>query len=146
YKPLPSAHPGTSIDTDTPLIPRAPSDPLYVSMYQQGSIEPRYSLATARVPRGRETGPGGWPGLGERPLVPHSDEGAVAPVEVTEGLPEELTGGVEQIPLMTLSVDGLSWASLANGSLETSSESFQAVVDSGHNMNLIPAPQANAIN
>ena len=146
YKPLTSAHPGTSIDNDTLLFNRAPYDPLFVSMYKQGSIEPWYSLAIDRGPRGQEIGLGGWLGLGELPPVPHSDEWAVAPVEITEGLPEELTGGVEQITLMALSVDGLSWASPANGSLETSSQSFQAVVDSGHNMNLIPATQANAIN
>lgn len=146
YKPLTSAHPGSSIDNDTLLFNRALYDPLFVCMYKQGSIEPWYSLAIDRVPRGQDTGPGGWLGLGELPPVPHGDKWAAAPVEVTEGLPEELTGGVEQITLMTLSVDGLSWASPSNKSLETSTESFQAVVDSGHNMNLIPAPQANAIN
>lgn len=146
YKPLTSAHPGTSIDNDTVLFNRAPYDPLFVSMYKQGSIEPWYSLAIDRVPRGQETGPGGWLGLGELPPVPHSDKWAVAPVEVTEGLPEELTNGVEEITLMTLSVDSLSWASASNKSVETSSQSFQAVVDSGHNMNLIPTPEANAIN
>lgn len=146
YKAVTSAHPGTSIDNDTLLFNRAPYDPLFVSMYKQGSIEPWYSLAIDRVPRGQETGAGGWLGLGELPPVPHSDKWAVAPVEVTEGLPEELTGGVEEITLMTLSVDGLSWASPSNKSVETSSESFQAVVDSGHNMNLIPTPQANAVN
>lgn len=146
YKPLTSAHPGTSIGNNTLLFNRAPYDPLFVSMYKQGSIEAWYSLAIDRVPQGQETGRGGWLGLGELPPVPHSDKWAVAPVEVTEGLPEELTGGVEEITLMTLSVDGLSWAYASNQSAETSSQSFQAVVDSGHNMNLIPTAEANAVN
>lgn len=48
---------------------------------------------------------GGWLSLRELPPAAHSDDWAVAPAEVTEGLPEVLTGRLRLATLMTLTGD-----------------------------------------
>ncbi|KAH7165182.1 aspartic peptidase domain-containing protein [Dactylonectria macrodidyma] len=146
YPPLTSAHYGSTLDNSTLLLNRAVYDPLFVSMYKKGLVDSWYSMAIERLPKNVSTGPGGWLGLGELPPVTHSDEWAVAPIEVTKGLPDLYTGGVDQITLMTLNVDGIAWGSQSNQSRTTNSTSFQAVVDSGNQMNMLPQEVADEIN
>ncbi|KAH7347967.1 aspartic peptidase domain-containing protein, partial [Pyrenochaeta sp. MPI-SDFR-AT-0127] len=146
YPPLTSAHPGTTLDNTTLLFNRAIYDPVFVSMYKEGLVEPWYSFALERPLKNATTGPGGWLGLGQLPPVFHSNDWAIKPIEVTESLPEELTGGVRQITLMTLTVDGITWGNASNNSSTTNSTKFQAVVDTGNHMNLFPVAIAEAIN
>lgn len=146
FRTLTSAHPGMELDNTTLLMNRAMYDPVFVSMYKEGLVEPWYSFAIERPPKNVTSGPGGWLGLGELPPVTHSDDWAVKPIEVTEGLPDELTGEKREITLMTLTVDGVSWGSRSNDSRNTNSTKFQAVVDTGNHMNLVPTPIAEAIN
>lgn len=147
FPPLTSAHHGTELDNTTLLLDRAVYDPVFVSMYKEGLTEPWYSFAIERPVENATTGPGGWFGLGELPPVSHSDDWAVAPIEVTEGLPDVLTGGMRQITLMTLTVDGITWGSgSSTNSSITNSTSFQAVVDTGNQLNLIPTAIAEAVN
>lgn len=80
------------------------------------------------------------------PPVAHSDDWAVKPIEVTEGLPDELTGGRRIITLLTLTVDGVTWSNSSSNSSVTNSTTFQAVVDTGNPMNLLPIAVADAIN
>lgn len=146
FGPLTSAHPGTEIDNSTLLMNRALYDPVFVSMYKKGLVEPWYSFSIERPPKNATSGPGGYLGLGELPPVSHSDDWAIKPIEVTKGLPDELTGGKEEITLMTLTVDGVTWGGSSNGSRTTNSTKFQAVVDTGNHMNLVPVEIAEAIN
>lgn len=143
---LTSAHPGTTLDNTTLLMNRAVYDPAFVAMYKQDLVQPWYSFAIERPQKNMTVSPGGWFGVGELPPVAHSDDWAVAPIEVTEGLPEELTGGKRQISLMTLTVDGVTWGGPSNSSKTTNSTPFQAVVDTGNHMNLFPVEIADAIN
>ncbi|KAJ3538408.1 hypothetical protein NM208_g5916 [Fusarium decemcellulare] len=145
FPPLTSAHPGTSIDNATLLLNRAVYDPVFVNMYKQGLVSSWYSFAIERPPNNATSGLGGWLGLGELPPVSHSNDWATKPIEVTEGLPDELTQGKRVISLMTLTVDGVSWG---NGlsSHTTNSTRFQAVVDTGNHMNLLPETIAESIN
>ncbi|KAK2608322.1 hypothetical protein N8I77_006940 [Diaporthe amygdali] len=72
---------------------------------------------------------------------------ALGKVAYTDGLPDVLTGGVRQITLMTLTVDGITWgSSLSTGSHTTNSTPFQAVVDTGNHLNLLPTALAEAVN
>jgi hypothetical protein len=146
FPPLTSAHPGTSLDNSTLLLNRAVYDPVFVSMYKKELVEPWYSFALERPSKNATSGPGGWLGLGELPPVAHSDDWAIKPIEVTEGLPDELTGGERLITLMTLTVDGVTWRNSSMNSSITNSTSFQAVVDTGNHMNLLPIAVAEAIN
>lgn len=147
YPPLTSAHYGNTLDNSTLLLNRAVYDPTFVSMYKKGLVDPWYSLAIERLPQNVSTGPGGWLGLGELPPVAHTNDWAVAPIEVTKGLPELYTDGVDQITLMTLTVDGITWGSRSTKtSRTTNSTSFQAVVDSGNPMNMLPQEVADEIN
>ncbi|GAW20449.1 hypothetical protein ANO14919_099550 [Xylariales sp. No.14919] len=146
FRPLTSAHPGTELDNTTLLVNRAPYDPVFVAMYKKGLVQPWYSFAFERPPNNATSGPGGWLGLGELPPVAYEDDWAVKPIEVTEGLPDELTDGKREITLMTLTVDGISWGSASNGARTTNSTPFQAVVDTGNHLNLVPVEIAESVN
>lgn len=146
FPPLTSAHPGKDLDNSTLLFNRAVYDPVFVSMYKQDLVEPWYSFAIERPQKNTTVSPGGWLGLGELPPVKHSQDWAVKQIEVTEGLPNELTGGKNEITLMTLTVDGVTWGNSSANSKVTNSTPFQAVVDTGNHMNLFPTEIAEAIN
>lgn len=146
FPPLTSAHPGTELDNSTLLLNRAVYDPVFVSMYKQKLVEPWYSFAFERPSKNMTAGPGGWLGLGELPPVAHSNDWAVKPIEVTESLPDELTGGLRMISLMTLTVDGIVYGNASSNSSVTNSTKFQAVVDTANHMNLFPRALAEAIN
>ncbi|KAJ8112760.1 hypothetical protein OPT61_g4951 [Boeremia exigua] len=146
FPALTSAHPGTTLDNETLLFNRAVYDPVFVSMYKQGLIEPWYSFAINRPLKNTTTGPGGWFGLGELPPVAYADDWAVKKIEATSGLPDELTQGRREISLMTLTVDGMTWKNPTSNYTATNTTSFQAVVDTGNHMNLVPSAIATAIN
>ncbi|KAF7548856.1 hypothetical protein G7Z17_g6797 [Cylindrodendrum hubeiense] len=147
YPPLTSAHYGSTLDNSSLLLNRAIYDPTFVSMYKNDLVDSWYSMAIERLPQNVSTGPGGWLGLGELPPVAHSNDWAIAPIEVTKGLPDVYTGGIDQITLMTLSVDSITWGSRSKtSSRTTNSTSFQAVVDSGNQMNMVPQEVADEIN
>ncbi|CAO2652329.1 Nn.00g006120.m01.CDS01 [Neocucurbitaria sp. VM-36] len=146
FPPLTSAHPGTELDNSTLLLNRAVYDPVFVGMYKKGLVEPWYSFALERPPKNATSGPGGWFGLGELPPVAFADDWAIKPIEVTEGLPEVLTGGERLISLMTMTVDGVTWRNSSLNSTITNTTAFQAVVDTGNHMNLLPTVIAEAIN
>lgn len=146
FPPLTSAHPGTELDNETLLFDRAVYDPLFVSMYKQGLVEPWYSFALLRPQPNSSNSPGGWLSLGELPPILHTNEWAVKPIEVTENLPEVLTGGQRLISLMTLTVDGVVYRNTSSAPPAGNTTSFQAVVDTGNHMNLVPDEIAEAIN
>jgi hypothetical protein len=146
FPPLTSAHPGTELDNSTLLLNRAVYDTVFVSIYKQKLVDPWYSFAFERPSKNMTTGPGGWLGLGELPPVAHSNDWAIKPIEVTEGLPDELTGGVRMISLMTLTVDGVVYGNASSNTFVTNSTKFQAVVDTANHMNLFPRALAEAIN
>jgi hypothetical protein len=146
FPPLTSAHPGTTLDNETLLFNRTVYDPIFVSMYKQGLVEPWYSFAFGRPLINASSGPGGWLGLGELPPVTYRDDWAVKPIEVTEGLPDILTEGKREISLMTLTVDGVVWKGPSANASTTNETAFQAVVDTGNHMNLLPEAIANTIN
>ncbi|KAG9252439.1 putative aspartic-type endopeptidase [Emericellopsis atlantica] len=144
---LTSAHPGTVLENDTMslITNRIPYEPTFVNMYKKGLVESWYSIAINRLPRDVASGMGGWLGLGELPPVEHTDDWAVAPIEITEGIPDEFyPGGKPVISLMTLTVDGASWGS--SSPYTTNTTKLQAVVDSGNNMNLVPIEIAESVN
>jgi hypothetical protein len=147
FPTLTSAHPGNTLENDTLslITNRVIYDPLFVSMYKKGLVEPWYSIAIDRLPRDTPTGKGGWLGLGELPPVAHTDEWAVAPIEITQGIPDAFyQRGKPEISLMTLTVESVSWGSSAPFS--TNATKFQAVVDSGNPMNLAPIEVAESVN
>ncbi|KAI0407928.1 acid protease [Xylaria palmicola] len=148
YPLLTSAHPGDSVANDTIslLTNKIPYDPLLFHMNSQGLVPAWFSLALARLPRGQPMGSGGFLGLGVLPGVDTNGPFVTVPVELTEGIPVELTGG--KISEWTLSVEGVVW-SPGNSSIaaKTNTITFQAVVDCGNFFNQLPqeiADQANA--
>lgn len=146
YPILTSAHPGSERPpNETLLFNRVTYDPVFTRMYKQGSTEPWFSLSLDRLPSGDTSGPGGYLGLGELPPVELSSDFVKAPVEITEGIPVELTGGVRKITEWTLGVEAVAWGSRSGSSLTTNSTRFQAVVDSGNYFNQIPQPVAGEI-
>lgn len=139
------AHPGTKHDNSKQLLSRASHDPVLVGMHKQGLVAPWYSFSFERPLQDATTGPDGWFGLGELPPVAHSDDWAVAPIEATEGFRDGVR--VRVITMMTLSVEGITWGSGSspNSCTTTNLTSFQAVVDTGSPLNLVPAAIAEAV-
>ncbi|KAI8626301.1 acid protease [Xylariaceae sp. FL1651] len=152
YPLLTSAHPGTSgaNDTISLLTNKVIYDPVLFRMHQQGLVPAWFSMAIERLPRGQTTGNGGVLGLGELPDVKTSGPFIAVPVEVTEALPLELTGGKRTITEWTLTVEAVTWRS-ANGSktaapTNTNTTHFQAIVDSGNYFNELPQETADRVN
>lgn len=146
FPALTSAHPGTTLDNATLLLNRAVYDPVFVSMYKQGLVESWYSFAIRRPSLGSNSTFSGWLGLGELPPVAHLDDWISKPIDITQGLPDELTGGQNNnISLMTLTVDGIVMNTTSGTVPASDVSSFQAVVDTGNNQNLFPLSIAKAI-
>lgn len=78
-------------------------------------------------------------GLGELPPVAHGAF-ARAPVEVTKGIPRALTNSVSQITEWTLSVESVTYSD------KHYNKSFQAVVDVGNWLNVLPDDLAKSVN
>ncbi|KAH6900049.1 aspartic peptidase domain-containing protein [Thelonectria olida] len=152
YPALTSAHYGlnNSNSTEALLTNRAVYDPLFANMYKKDLVDSSwYSIALERPQKNLTTSPGGWLGLGELPPVSHSNDWAVAGVEITEAIPVEFyPQGKPEITLMTLSVDSVTWgkSKAPKASLKTNSTKFQAVVDTGNPLNELPTEVAAEIN
>ncbi|CRG82839.1 hypothetical protein PISL3812_00185 [Talaromyces islandicus] len=154
YPVLTMAHFGSKFadnDSQALLLNRTTYDPIFTRMWKQGLVEPWFSLALERPsPDDEVVGTGGYLGLGELASVSYdTDSWAVKPVEVTNGIPGAFTNNTQEITEWTLSVDGVFWApadNVSNSSVATSSTpgfgsnstAFQAVVDSGQPLNLLP--------
>lgn len=110
FPTLTSAHPGSEFENSTlSLITNSTIyDPTSVSMYKLGLGEPWYSIAIDRLPRNTSTGRGGWLGLGEPSPVEHSDDWVTAPIEFTNGIPDEFYQQGPEISLMALTIDSIS--------------------------------------
>ncbi|KAI0100975.1 acid protease [Nemania sp. FL0031] len=147
YPVLTSAHPGDSVANDTIslLTNKIPYEPLLFHMHDQGLVPAWFSLALARLPRGQTLGNGGFLGLGTLPGVETNGPFVTVPVELTEGIPVELTGG--KISEWTLSVEGVVWGP-GNSSItsKTNTATFQAVVDCGNFFNQLPQKVADQVN
>ncbi|KAI0967722.1 acid protease [Xylaria arbuscula] len=144
---LTSAHPGNSVANDTIslLTNKVIYQPLVYRMHAQGLIPSWFSFALERLPKGQSTGKGGVFGLGALPDVQTVGSFVTAPVEVTESLPTELSGG--KITEWTLSVQGVAWrAGNSTGVFNHNTTRFQAVVDSGTFYNEFPQEIADSIN
>ncbi|KAI0533931.1 aspartic peptidase domain-containing protein [Xylaria digitata] len=133
YPILTSAHPGESVANDSIslLTNKVFYDPLLLRMRKQGLIPSWFSLTLDRLPRGQSIGNRGLFGLGALPDVKISGPFIATPVEITDGIPAELTNG--KISEWTLTVEGVTWS--AGNSSRTANVNvtrFQTVVDSGN--------------
>ncbi|KAI1275239.1 acid protease [Xylaria sp. FL0933] len=147
YPILASAHPGNSVPNDTIslLTNKVLYEQLLFCMHTQGLIPGWFSLALNRLPREQLSRSGGVMGLGALPNATTSGPFVSAPVEVTEALPVELTGG--KISEWTLTVQDVIWsAGESSKVIKTNTTSFQAVVDSGNFFNQLPQKIANEVN
>lgn len=154
YPALTMAHFGSETainDSEALLFNRTTYDPIFTRMWKQGLVEPWFSLALERPSSNEEeAGPGGYLGLGELPPVSHDiDSWAAKPVEITNGIPGAFSNNRQEITEWTLTIDSVFWAppdSTSNNSIATTLTpsfasnytAFQAVVDSGQPLNLLP--------
>ncbi|KAK4552870.1 hypothetical protein LTR86_010002 [Recurvomyces mirabilis] len=116
---------------------------VFESLVAEG-IEPYISLALERTPFDQAQGFGGYLALGTLPPVPHGPF-VVTPVEITENLPLTLTNNTVEITEWTLRVQAVTYTP-PNSTTVTNTTNFQAVVDSGQNLNLLPFEAARDIN
>ncbi|KAJ5101776.1 hypothetical protein NUU61_003998 [Penicillium alfredii] len=145
YPSITSAHPGNHSDNTTYWYYRRPYDPLLFSMHKQGLIDPYFSIALARTSPNASTGFGGYLTLGGLPPVKHSPEWSVVPVEITEGIPLNYTSGQRVRSYWTMTVSRVVYGASAN-KRTTNTTSFQAFVDVGNSVSVLPAGLANPIN
>ncbi|KAL5049327.1 hypothetical protein BDW71DRAFT_175672 [Aspergillus fruticulosus] len=148
YPSLTSAHPSNITDNTTYWFHRLPYKPILYEMYDQGLIkEPYFAHVLARSPL-NESGPvfGGYLSLGELPPVEHSDNWAVAPVEVMNNIPLNFTSYKRTRSYWALTLS----ASLGPNSTRRNSSSvsapFQAFLDSGNPLSYIPSQIADPLN
>ena len=146
YPSLTSAHPGPNVANDSEflLFDRISYNTLFTNMYEQGLVDPYFSLAIERLPHNVSSGPGGYLALGSLPPVAYNSTFAKAPVEITKTIPASFTNGTEEITEWAITVDSIVYG--GNRSLYTNSTPFQAVVDSGNPFNILPPEMADAIN
>jgi len=102
---------------------------------------PYISLALERTPMNEKVGFGGYLGLGALPPVAHGPF-ATTPVEVTTTIPLALTNGTRQISEWTVSVQSATYGS----NISSYRSPFQAVVDSGNWLIIVPPELANEVN
>ncbi|KAL3443426.1 aspartic peptidase domain-containing protein [Aspergillus insuetus] len=134
YPSLTSAHPANVTDNTTYFYNRLPYKPLLYTMYDEGLIaEPYFAHVIARIPMNESTGFGGYLSLGELPPVKHSDNWAVAPVEIIEEIPLNFTSNRRSRSYWALTIPSVSWG--RNGSTHTP---FQAFFDTGNPLSYLP--------
>lgn len=138
---LTSAHPADFNFTNSSfLTDKLIYNPFFNNAYEQGLVDPYFSVALERLPPNVSTGPGGYLALGSLPPVSHEPVFVACPAEVNDGIPAALTGGVPTITLWTLTIN----ATVTNN--QTNSTAFQAVVDSGNPSNVYPPELAASVN
>lgn len=138
---LTSAHPADFNFTNTSfLTDKVIYNPFFNNAYEQGLVDPYFSVALDRLPVNTSTGPGGYVALGSLPPVSHEPAFVTVPAEVNAGVPLSLTGGVPIITLWTLTVNSTVTANQTNTTV------FQAVVDSGNPANVYPSTLAASVN
>jgi hypothetical protein len=134
YPSLTSAHAANVTDNTTYFYSRLPYKPLLYTMYDKGLIvEPYFAHIIARNPMNESTGFGGYLSLGELPPVKHSDDWAVAPVEIINEIPLNFTSNRRSRSYWALTIPSVSWG--RNGSTNTP---FQAFFDTGNPLSYIP--------
>ncbi|KAL4819918.1 aspartic peptidase domain-containing protein [Aspergillus spinulosporus] len=148
YPSLTSAHPSNITDNTTYWFHRLPYKPILYEMYQQRLIsEPYFAHVLARSAL-NESGPvfGGYLSRGELPPVAHSDDWAIAPVEIMNNVPLSFTSNRRTRSYWATTLS----ASLGSDSASTNSSSviapFQAFFDSGNPLSYIPSQIADPLN
>ncbi|KAL2852046.1 aspartic peptidase domain-containing protein [Aspergillus pseudoustus] len=134
YPSLTSAHPANITDNSTYYYNRIPYKPLLFTMYDEGLIADSYfSHVIARNPTNQSVGFGGYLSLGELPPVKHSDNWAVAPVEIIDEIPLNFTSYKRTISYWALTIPSVSW-----GRNSSDSKPFQAFFDTGNPLSYLP--------
>jgi hypothetical protein len=134
YPSLTSAHPANITDNTTYFYNRLPYKPLLYTMYDEGLIaEPYFAHVLARNPMNESTGFGGYLSLGELPPVKHSNDWAIAPVEIIDEIPLNFTSNRRTRSYWALTIPSVSWG--RNGSTHAP---FQAFFDTGNPLSYIP--------
>jgi hypothetical protein len=148
YPSLTAAHLGSivNVSNTTFNFDIAVYNPLFVSMYKQGLVEPYFSVALERTPINELTGPGGYLTLGGIPPVPHDSNFSRTPVEITP-VPVNYTGNKPQRSWWTINIEGVTYGSSADSQdMTTNSTNFLAVVDTGNWFNFHPPELVEKVN
>ncbi|OQD65696.1 hypothetical protein PENPOL_c005G08427 [Penicillium polonicum] len=145
YPALTSAHPANHTSNTTYWRDRAVYNPLLFTMYEQGLIDPYFSIALAHTPQNQSTSFGGYLTLGGLPPVNHSSHFSTVPVEITENIPLWYTSGKSVRSYWSATVNNITYGSSSNN-LTTNTTSFQAFVDSGNYISYLPPAIVEPIN
>ncbi|KAJ5876388.1 uncharacterized protein N7529_001972 [Penicillium soppii] len=145
YPSITSAHPANHTSNSTYWHDRLVYSPVLFTMYEQGMIDPYFSLALAHTPQNQSTSFGGYMTLGGLPPVNHSSHFSAVPVEVTDNIPLWYTSGKSVRSYWTTTVRNITYG-LSRNNLTTNTTSFQAFVDSGNYISYLPSAIVDSIN
>ncbi|KAE8353079.1 aspartic peptidase domain-containing protein [Aspergillus coremiiformis] len=149
YPSLTSAHPGKTVPNDTYFFNRAVYSPVFNTMYEQGLVEPYFSIALAHTTRNRTSTFGGYLGLGELPPVERKGEFTTVPVEIMNNIPANFTSNKRQRAYWAFTVKGVEYGTAAeaeNDTLTTDDNPWQVFVDTGNDFSILPAAVVDPVN
>ncbi|KAL8716451.1 MAG: hypothetical protein Q9220_000358 [cf. Caloplaca sp. 1 TL-2023] len=140
FPAITSAFNGTDPELNTPSE-EINYTPLFTSMYQQGLVEPFFSLAIFRTDAlFPDNGFGGFLALGGLPPVNHSPKFAEAAMEMTT-VARPGNGPKTEYQFYTITIDGVEY-----GNSSDAATKLQADVDSGTSLTFLPSRMSSAIN
>ncbi|KAE8327264.1 aspartic peptidase domain-containing protein [Aspergillus sergii] len=148
YPSITSAHPGTSVPNNTYFYNRAVYSPVFNTMFEQGLVEPYFTIALAHTARDSTATFGGYLTLGDLPPVePKSDFSAV-PVEIMKDVPAEFTSGKQQRAYWAFTVQGVKYGSSGEetAALKTDNNPWQVFVDTGNDFSILPEAVVDPVN
>ncbi|KAB8079271.1 aspartic peptidase domain-containing protein [Aspergillus leporis] len=159
YPCLTSAHPGEHTPNDTYFFNRAVYAPVFNTMFEQGKVEPYFSVALAHTPLNRtENGFGGYLTLGDLPPVERKGEFVAVPVEVMHNVPTNFTAGRRDRSYWAMTISAVKFGDAelfndkneygkeAEAAFTTHSTAFQAFVDTGNDFSYLPAAIVDPVN
>lgn len=147
YPSLTAAHVGkTSVSNGSSLLSnRTTYNPLFTNMYEQGLVDPYFSLALERTLYNDSIAPAGYLALGSLPPVAHNSNFSIVPVEIPRTIPLSYTNGTSVRTYWTTTISRAIWGTNSSN-LHANLTSFQIIIDSGNPWNTFPPELAEAVN
>ncbi|OGM45070.1 aspartic-type endopeptidase [Aspergillus bombycis] len=148
YPSLTSAHPGTPVPNDTYFYNRVVYSPVFNAMFEQGLVEPYFTIALAHTARDSIATFGSYLTLGDLPPVEPKSDFTAVPVEIMTNVPAEFTSGRQQRAYWAFTIAGVNYGSSGEeeAALKTDHNPWQVFVDTGNDFSILPETVADPVN
>ncbi|KAF7591454.1 hypothetical protein BBP40_001557 [Aspergillus hancockii] len=160
YPCLTSAHPGKHTPNDTYFFNRAVYSPVFNTMFEQGKVEPYFSVALAHTPLNNTAHSfGGYLTLGDLPPVERKGEFSAVPVEIMHNVPSNFTAGRKDRSYWAMTIPAVKYGAASlyddgnayagdgqEAALTTHGAALQVFVDTGNDFSYLPAAIVDPVN